>query len=303
MPKWKHHSILKEVEEFGTHRWVRFLVDKTTQEKIIQKQVHQPPQATQNLLDKLIREYYFLENLADAGITPIPKSLSLSPDMESGELLMNFVSGEAIVSHSEPPTPVQKLLFDNLILEVTKAIQIIHDRGIIIGDLNQETFLIEGFWDNNSELRIKLIDLGFAARPAEINVTDIEDWLKLFYKINPKFNKLIQKSGFVLDIKIAKKMEFYRAMRVILGYFLQEPWDNPLGFKFEQMNRSKTRSNLDNALKAKNVYAGERVLDFLAAVFSRDINKMPTNSYMLQTEQNRVLLSFTDVLIDPQRSI
>jgi serine/threonine protein kinase len=298
MPKWNHLSIIKEVREFGTKRSVKLLVGQNNNTKAIKKEVYQGKKATKNLLNKLVREYYFLENLVDTGLTPYPKSLSLGMGGKSGILLMDYITGEAIVNHPEPPTIRQKLLFDLLIFCILKAIQTIHDRGIIMGDINQETFLMEGFWDDKTELKIRIIDLGFAARPSELNMPDTGDWLRLFYSINPQFSKLLQKKSFVLDVQTAKKMDLYRAMRVLMGYFLQEPWDSASGLSFELMGKQNIRENLKKTLQSKNIFAAEFVLDFLSAVFCQDIAKMPSNSYMLQDSQTNAIFSFTDISSD-----
>jgi serine/threonine protein kinase len=150
--------------------------DKTTGMRIVVKEAR--PHINEGLgqdgsIDLLKKEFRLLDAIQDAGIAPKPidlfqqcEHLFLVEEYIEGETLANYATRHNVLLRTSPTVPdlhqwYQR--FRTIALELAGIVEIMHDRGIVFGDLSATNLII-----NDDSLKLKIIDFE-SARQGELD--------------------------------------------------------------------------------------------------------------------------------------
>jgi len=168
----------------------------------------------------LAREFYFLEKLNGNGITPEPIIFKLSPDGQKAHLLMTKIPGESL-EKTEKDTDISKLRFDEVVSAAIKCLDFVHSKDILIVDINEGTFVVDGLQETGKPITIHLVDFELAKDQAELASQEIRDQLTRWYSSRDIGVAIATTTGtFELTPENASKIELYLAAKVIAEHYL-----------------------------------------------------------------------------------
>jgi hypothetical protein len=148
----------------------KILTNRTTGESLFVK--HVTKQIDFNAVTNLSREYSFLLDLENSGVTPKPLQLEISPDGTEGAIGMEVLVGKSIATNKSRLRRASNNARNTLIRETLNSLQVVHGNNICIGDISAGSFIMSR--DNHRRLNVKIVDFEYAFDRNEI-VSGISD--------------------------------------------------------------------------------------------------------------------------------
>lgn len=168
----------------------------------------------------LANEFRVLQKLQGTGITPEPIAFNLGKDGKKANLLMTKVNGEGLEwgLHGSEKNIGD---FSSVIAATARATETIHQRGILIGDVNNGTFLIEPDSDGRS-LKSNVVDFEFARDSGDLNSKETSaSMLEMYIHYGDTgLNVASFDKAFKLDFNTAKKAELFAAAKAVVVHYL-----------------------------------------------------------------------------------
>ena len=151
---------------------------------LFSKKVKKPEPGSRNKRDNIggiEREYQMLQVLRDSGVTPEPLALHVNNDRTEAQLLMKGVKGESI-DHMSGDSPEVQARFGEMMISALAALDAVHQKGILIRDVNKGTFIVDGLTEHAEALTTSVVDFELAVREGELADPKIADSVSHWYR-------------------------------------------------------------------------------------------------------------------------
>ncbi len=208
-PKWKTNRVIVKPSR---DKEIRITTD---QRGITSSFVEKVAKAPLTLFD-LEQEFHILTLLSGSGFTPYPQMLKKDEQNPgTGRLMIEHVPGMSLEDRLNSNQHLPIATFPNVITSALDGIDAVHLRGIIIGDLNKGTFMIDDKRDS-----VKLVDFEFAHEQDDLSNPELYQIFR---------NRLISDdlgmriaymdTDFHFDATFAKLSEKHKVAKTFLDYY------------------------------------------------------------------------------------
>ncbi|MEO6509233.1 MAG: hypothetical protein ABIO02_04720 [Patescibacteria group bacterium] len=176
---------------------------------------------TQRNMQHLQAEFAFLEKLKDTGVTPEPLLLKTNPDNTESHLLMKKVNGQSLEQRKDK-SDSDKDKLDAIILSMSTSLDKVHKKGVLVTDINNGTFIIDGLDNDTSDLSTKIVDFELAVDTSNLSNEDTQKKLIKWYASKDVGIALAQDedSAFQITEDLAQNSEQYSASKTALEAFI-----------------------------------------------------------------------------------
>jgi len=240
--------------------------------RIFEKNVHNT-ESRPTQVDDMIRERFLLGKLVDSGITPAVKDFKIFDDGNSASLRLEMMPGISLF-RSEMRTKKMKAHAEEIIHATASNLAYLHKQDILIGDINDGTFLIE---DTDDEISSHLVDLELGI---DLNTFD-EDEKKRLYQFYIRKEPGLKRSSFEENHAptndLLKQSDIAMWANTMIEWLLRGEKDKRKGFE-------QTSIDLRKALKERHIDLSEQTITFLEKSINPNIIDRAINLSELVSE-------------------
>jgi len=218
-PKWKSQNVNNWAAKFRGKTNSIITDAQGTHDTLFSKSVKRVEGQRDNV-EGLQRELYFLEKLKDTGITPEPVTLKINPDRTDAQLLMKKLEGDSF-EKTDGSDEVAKRNFGRISESVSQSLEAIHNRGVLVVDINEGTFVIQQMNSDNQDLITYVVDFELAEDIADLSSSEVQDRLKRWYsRKDIGLQIAMYETDFNLNVDTTKGVEQYLGAKSVVEHFI-----------------------------------------------------------------------------------
>ncbi len=174
---------------------------------------------SRSVIQRLEQEFRFLEALDGSGVTPKPIGLKYNKDNSEAHLLMTRVPGESI-ERINWTTETAKAKFDEVVAQVHDSLSLVHSKGVLLGDVNAGSFVIDGVQDKLRPITVSVIDFEQGCLINNLHSPNEQQQLLRWYEQDIGVAIKLGTNAYSIGEVEAKKIEQYLAAKAILEHYI-----------------------------------------------------------------------------------
>lgn len=195
----------------------------TTGERFFAKYISQQEGTYFNDVEGMAQEKLLLDYLAPTGVVPKTGVFRIYPNQQRARLLLELLEGQSLDDMEFDDEVMSFEQATEIIVSTAQSLQKVHDAGVVVGDVNFGTFLV----DTSGEVptaRILDLEIGCHVDDAPERLTNLANWCA---RNDMGAELALAERGGEVDDELMYKIEMHRWGQVMAQWLLSDTEDWP----------------------------------------------------------------------------